>query len=112
MEWDWSKAGDSSRPEDPHHYLKIKGEFVYANNVPPEYHWFNLTVDRYLLGDKTNPQARLISIGPWATRGTQRAQIWPFKVHMAKQPYDAGNGYLLPPVTAGEGGYWHEFELE
>ena len=29
---------------------------------------------------------------------------------MSKQPYDEVNGYLLPPVTAGEGGYWHEFE--
>ena len=55
MEWDWSKAGDKTRPEDPHHYLKIKGEFVYGNNVTPEYHWFNLSVDRYLVGDKINP---------------------------------------------------------
>ena len=54
MTWDWSKAGDASRPEDPHHYLKIKGEFVYGNNVTPEYDWFNLSVDRYLLGDKIN----------------------------------------------------------
>ena len=110
MEWDWSKAGDGSRPEDPHHYLKIKGEFVYANNVPPEYRWFNLSVDRYLLGDRTNPAGATNINRPLGDKGDPSAQIWPFKVHLSRQPYDEVNGFLLPPVTAGEGGYWHEFE--
>jgi len=26
--WDWSKAGDPTRKDDPHSYLKIKGEFT------------------------------------------------------------------------------------
>ena len=77
MEWDWSKAGDGSRPEDPHHYLKIKGEFVYANDVPPGYHWFNLSVDRYLLGDQNQVPGRQdsTSIGPLATRGTRAQRV-------------------------------------
>jgi len=49
--WDWSKAGDPNRAEDPHHYLKIKGEFTYEQGARPEYRWFNGTVGRYLLGD-------------------------------------------------------------
>ncbi|MGA2403149.1 MAG: tetrathionate reductase family octaheme c-type cytochrome [Syntrophobacteraceae bacterium] len=110
MEWDWSKAGDGSRPDDPHHYLKIKGEFVYADNVTPEYRWFNLSVDRYLMGDGTNPAGVTDINRPLGDRGDSNARIWPFKVHNAKQPYDRVNGYLLPPVTAGEGGYWHEFD--
>ncbi len=109
MTWDWSKAGDSSRPEDPHHYLKIKGEFVYGNNVIPEYYWFNLSVDRYLLGDKMNPAGITDINRPLGSRVDPSAQIWPFKIHTAKQPYDKVNGYLLPVVTAGKGGYWHEF---
>jgi len=109
MEWDWSKAGDSTRPEDPHHYLKIKGEFVYANNVIPEYHWFNLKVDRYLVGDKTNPSGPTDINRPLGSKDDPAAQIWPFKVHKAKQPYDKVNNILLPAVTAGPGGFWHEF---
>ena len=110
MTWDWSKAGDSSRPEDPHRYLKIKGEFVYGNNVTPEYHWFNLSVNRYLLGDKINPAGVTDINRPLGGRADARAQIWPFKIHDAKQPYDRVNDYLLPVVTAGAGGYWHNFD--
>ena len=55
--WDWSKAGDAKRAEDPHHYLKIKGEFAYEQDAVPEYRWFNLTVSRYLLGDRIDPSA-------------------------------------------------------
>ncbi len=112
MEWDWSKAGDGSRPEDPHHYLKIKGEFVYGNNVTPEYYWFNLSVERYLAGDGTNPAGATDINRPLGGKGDPNARIWPFKVHTAKQPYDQVYSYLLPPVTAGEGGYWHNFEWD
>jgi hypothetical protein len=110
MEWDWSKAGDSTRPDDPHHYLKIKGEFVYANNVIPEYRWFNLTGDRYLLGDKTNPGGPTDINRPLGSKDDPASQIWAFKVHKAMQPYDKVNGYLLPAVLSGEGGYWHDFD--
>ena len=109
MFWDWSKAGDSTRKDDPHHYLKIKGEFVYDNNVIPEYQWFNLTVERYLVGDKTNPSGPTNINLPLGSKDDPKSQIWPFKVHKAKQPYDRVNDYLLPAVTAGPGGYWHEF---
>ena len=112
MVWDWSKAGDAARPEDLHHYLKIKGEFAYADNVTPEYHWFNLSMDRYLLGDRTNPTGVTDINRPHGGKGDPTAQIWPFKVHLAKQPYDRINGYLLPAVTSGAGGFWHEFNWD
>jgi octaheme c-type cytochrome (tetrathionate reductase family) len=110
--WDWSKAGDSTRQDDPHRYLKIKGEFVYEQDAIPEYRWFNLTVDRYLAGDKLDP-AKVTDIN--RPRGDIRdaaARIWPFKVHQAKQPYDSVNQILLTPVTAGVGGYWSEFDWD
>ncbi|HPX90572.1 MAG: Cytochrome c bacterial [Spirochaetes bacterium ADurb.Bin218] len=112
MFWDWSKAGDSSRKEDPHKYLKIKGEFVYGENMIPEYYWFNLTVDRYLWNDKIDP-AQITHMNP--PRGDvkdKNAKIWPFKVHIAIQPYDKKYNYLLQPITAGEGGYWKEFNWD
>jgi len=110
MIWDWSQAGDDSRPDDVHHYLKIKGEFVYEQGVKPEYHWFNLSMDRYLVGDSISAAGITDINRPRGDRLDPRAQIWPFKVHLAKQPYDAVTRRILPPVTAGEGGYWHDFD--
>ncbi len=109
MFWDWSKAGDSNRKEDPHKYLKIKGEFVYEMNVVPEYFWFNKTVDRYLLGDQMNPDSYTDLNKPNGSIDDPTAKIWPFKVHKATQPYDKKLKIFLPVVTSGEGGYWHEF---
>jgi octaheme c-type cytochrome (tetrathionate reductase family) len=110
--WDWSKAGDKARKDDPHSYLKIKGEFAYEQDALPEYRWFNGTVGRYLLGDKIDP-ARPTVLNP--LQGDIRdpkARIWPFKVHRARQPYDSGNDYLFPPVTGGPGGYWTTFDWD
>jgi len=110
--WDWSKAGDDGRVDDAHHYLKIKGEFVYDQDVVPEYFWFDGTAERYLAGD------RIAASGPTALnrpRGSiedSDARIWPFKVHRGKQPSDARLRHLLQPVTAGEGGFWHDFDWD
>ncbi|HET6439454.1 MAG TPA: tetrathionate reductase family octaheme c-type cytochrome [Anaeromyxobacter sp.] len=110
--WDWSKAGDGTRPEDPHRYLKIKGEFVYEQDAVPEYRWFDLTVNRYLLGDRIDPtQVTPINL-PRGSIDEPAAKIWPFKVHRATQPYDVGNLTLLPPVTGGENGYWTNFDWD
>jgi hypothetical protein len=110
MEWDWSKAGDDTRKDDTHHYLKIKGEFVYQKAVKPEYRWFDLTVDRYLLGDPVVEGGTTDLNNPRGNRADPKAKIWPFKIHLATLPYDRAAGRLVPPVTAGEGGYWHDFD--
>jgi octaheme c-type cytochrome (tetrathionate reductase family) len=110
--WDWSKAGDATRQEDPHGYLKIKGEFTYEQDALPEYRWFNGTVGRYLTGDRIDP-SRVTTLNPLrGDIGDATARIWPFKVHRAKQPYDAGHDYLFPPVTGGQGGYWTTFDWD
>jgi octaheme c-type cytochrome (tetrathionate reductase family) len=111
--WDWSKAGDATRKEDPHHYLKIKGEFEYEQDAVPEYRWFNGTVGRYLLGDKIqDPEKPTVLNPPRGGIDDKTARIWPFKVHRAKQPYDAVNMYLFPPVTGGKDGYWTNFDWD
>jgi len=110
--WDWSKAGDPSRPEDAHHYLKIKGEFVYGHDLVPEYRWFNLTTERYLLGDRIDPSRETDINRPRGDIHDPRARITPFRVHRALQPYDSGNDILLPPITGGEGGFWHDFNWD
>lgn len=110
--WDWSKAGDPNRSEDEHHYLKIKGEFIYNKNIPPEYAWFNLKSNRYIMGDKIDPSQPTHLNQPHGDITDKKAKIWPFKIHRAKQPFDTQYQYLLPPVTAGEGGFWYEFNWD
>lgn len=107
--WDWSKAGDPSRPDDPHHYLRIKGEFLYGQNLVPEYQWFNRSVDRYLLGDKIDSTQVTDLNRPRGDIRDSTARIWPFKVHRGLLPYDRKFATLLPPLTAGPGGFWHDF---
>jgi octaheme c-type cytochrome (tetrathionate reductase family) len=113
--WDWSKAGDASRPEDPHHYLKIKGEFTYEQDVKPDYAWFNGKVDRYLAGDPIAEPGPTQLNRPLGGIQDPQAKIWPFKIHTARQPYDAVYKRLIIPVTAGSGtekGFWTDFDWQ
>ncbi len=109
MYWDWSTAGQDL-PENPHEYLKIKGSFIYEDNFIPEYYWFNGNADRYILGDKINPDKPTLINPPLGDITDPEAKIWPFKVHRAKQIYDPNYNILLQPKTVGEGGYWTEFD--
>jgi octaheme c-type cytochrome (tetrathionate reductase family) len=108
--WDWSRAGDPDRAEDPHRYLRIKGEFVYDQDVVPEYLWFDRSVERYLLGDRMD-STRVTELNrPRGGVDDPQARIWPFKIHRALQPFDRRNAVLLPPLTGGPGGYWATFD--
>jgi octaheme c-type cytochrome (tetrathionate reductase family) len=109
MAWDWSKAGDASRKDSSHEYLKIKGEFRYEGDVRPEYAWYNGKMDRYLMGDPVTSEDQAMN-RPLGSREDPAARIWPFKVHRAKQIFDPINKVLIPPVTSGEGGYWSKFD--
>jgi octaheme c-type cytochrome (tetrathionate reductase family) len=111
--WDWSQAGQEGREEDHYTYLKIKGEFIYEKNFTPTYLWFNGNNEyRYILGDKINPNEVTYINKPAGDINDANAKIFPFKLHIAKQPYDAVYNYLLQPVTAGEGGFWTTFNWD
>jgi octaheme c-type cytochrome (tetrathionate reductase family) len=110
LRWDWSKVGDDSRPQDPHSYLKIKGEFVVGTDVVPQYFWFNGRSGRYLLGDAIDPGEVTPINYPLGNIDEPRARITPFKTHLAVQPFDAISRQLLSPLTSGEGGLWHTFD--
>ncbi len=112
MYWDWSQAGQEGRDEDPHSYLKIKGSFQYAQNIRPEYYWYNGRARRYLTGDTFDPTQVLEINRPLGGPGDPEAKIWPFKVHRGRQIYDRQYRYLLTPRTYGEGGYWTEFDWD
>src|SRR5574341_625737 len=109
--WDWSKAGLDGRQDDHFTYLKIKGEFVYDKNFAPTYLWFNGNNEyRYILGDKIDPNGVTYINKPAGDIHDSRAKIFPFKLHIAKQPYDIVNKYLLQPITSGEKGFWTNFD--
>lgn len=112
MNWDWSTAGDDTREESTHEYLKIKGSFVYENNFQPEYYWYNGTAQRYLLGDPVDEDGVTTLNQPLGDIEDSTAMIWPFKVHRAKQPYDTEYDILLQPNTVGPEGYWTTFDWD
>ena len=109
--WDWSQAGQSDRQEDHYDYLKIKGEFTYESNFAPTYLWFNgNNAYRYLLGDPISREGATYINKPAGDIKDPTARIFPFKLHVAKQPYDKVHGHLLQPVTSGQDGYWTHFD--
>lgn len=111
--WDWSQAGQEGREDDHFTYLKIKGEFVYEKNFAPTYLWFNGSLEyRYLLGDKIDPNGITYINKPAGNINDASAKIFPFKLHIAKQPYDAVNNHLLAPITAGNDGFWTNFDWD
>lgn len=111
MAWDWSAAGQD-RPEDPHTYLKGKGSFQYAQNIRPEYAWYNGRAYRYLTGDKIDPRHIVAINQPLGGSSDPEAKVWPFKVHRGKQVYDQQHLYLLTPRTYGKDGYWEAFDWD
>lgn len=111
MVWDWSTAGQDIQ-EDPHVYLRIKGSFIYEENFMPEYAWHNGEVTRYLLGDPIDPSHTTVLNPLLGDIRDPNSKIWPFKIHRAKQIYDAVYNYLLQPQTVGETGYWTTFDWD
>ena len=111
MEWKWSEAGQDLG-DDPHVYLKIKGSFVYSEDVQPQYYWYNGTADRYLLGDPINEDGPTAINYPQGSITDPNAKIMPFKIHQADQIYDTVYNILIQPKTVGEGGYWTEFDWD
>jgi octaheme c-type cytochrome (tetrathionate reductase family) len=110
ISWDWSTAGQD-QPEDHYTFLKIKGTFVYEKNFTPTYTWFNGNLAyRYLLGDKIDPSKPTYIDQLAGDIQDPAARIFPFKLHIAKQPYDTVNQYLLQPITAGDNGFWTNFD--
>jgi octaheme c-type cytochrome (tetrathionate reductase family) len=124
MHWDWSTAGKLSPEGKPMlkkdakgHiiYDSRKGDFVVAENVTPEYGWFNGEVTYTLLGDTVGREKGVTlinALGGSATDG--RSLIWPMKVMRGSQPYDPVNKTLVKPHVAGndDTAFWKNFNWE
>jgi octaheme c-type cytochrome (tetrathionate reductase family) len=111
--WDWSTAGLDDLGDDHFTYLKIKGSFVYGENVTPTYRWYNGSLAyRYLLGDTIDPSRPVILDDPAGDISDPSARIFPFKLHFGRQPFDTQSNILLAPITAGPDGYWTTFDWD
>jgi octaheme c-type cytochrome (tetrathionate reductase family) len=122
--WDWSSAGELKQGnpyhendfDGNHNYLTIKGNFVWDNEVEPEYYWFNGTADHYLTGDKINPDTINNINTLLGDYHDKESKIWPVKVHRGMQIYDTGTNELINlklwAAKKGEGAFWKDFDFD
>lgn len=121
--WDWSKAtlklkrdeagnlvlNEKGKPipvieydEEGHPtYMSQKGFFKHAENVIPEYYWFNGQIEYTLLSDEIDP-GKTVSVNRISgSHKDPEARIWPFKRMVGKQPYDKKYNRLLATHVYG-----------
>jgi len=124
MFWDWSTAGKLN--EDGSYiveydslgntiYYTQKGSFQWANNVEPEYLWFNGEISHYVLGEKvdtTTPVQINALLGNYQDKGSK---LFPVKVHRGRQIYDPVNKTMIQAHLFGKdsSAYWttHDWNL-
>lgn len=111
--WDWSKAGEDRESTKDEFgkdiYDKKKGEFIRAENVKPEYYWYNGTEKYYELGEKIENTKLLVLNRINGSISEPNSKISPFKVMKGKQPFDSVNKYLIIPKLYEEDGYFKTF---
>ena len=121
MLWDWStagKRGPDGKPlyiDDGHGHLIYsaeKGDFKYAENVRPEYKWYNGVVHQIAITDKIDDSGVLEINRVEGTASDANARIWPFKIMHGKQPYDTVNKTLVVNHVFGKDdtAFWTNFD--
>jgi octaheme c-type cytochrome (tetrathionate reductase family) len=124
MSWDWSTAGkldkdgkfQTLRDENDYDtYMTIKGDFKWAENVKPEYVWFNGTNNYTLVTDKLEKGDKPVQINHFEGSATDgKSMIWPVKVFRGKQQYDPINKSLVITHLAGndDTAFWKNLDWE
>jgi octaheme c-type cytochrome (tetrathionate reductase family) len=122
MTWDWSTAGKRGpdgkplvRKDDEGHvvYDGRKGDFTMAENVVPEYQWFNGTVKYTLASDRIVENGGTIYSNRFeGSPDDGKSRIWPMKVFRGKQAYDPVNKTLVVAHLSGEDdtAYWKNLD--
>ena len=124
MFWDWSTAGKLGPDGKPmvtkdddgyDSYMTIKGDFVWKENVKPEYVWFNGTNHYTLVGDKIEKGDKPTQINHFEGSASDgKSMIWPIKLFRGKQQYDPINKSLVITHLAGSDGtaFWKNLDWE
>ncbi len=123
MWWDWSTAGRTDENGKIYSekgqygkdvYNSKKGTFVWETNVVPEYEWYDGRMEYLLLPDKIDPEEAPIKVNhPMGEPDKEGSLIYPFKVHMGKQPYDTQSNEVVNVQLFGSkeaGAYWKTLE--
>ena len=118
--WDWSKAGNKKdgKPYDVEGpfgkpvYQSTRGETKWEKNVIPKYLWFNGSIQGATAKDIIDPTKLVKLAWPDGDRNDKNARIFPFNVHLGKQPYDTVNKTMATPLLSGEHGYWTTFDWQ
>lgn len=119
--WDWSTAGQLNADGKPVirkagglvTYHGKKGDFVWDENVVPEYRWFDGTVRYTLLGESLDPSNGPVELNTvTGSPDDPNSRIWPFKVMRGIQPYDSGHNQLVIEYLFGkdEAAFWKSFD--
>jgi hypothetical protein len=127
MDWDWRTAGKTKKGEGYHEhgytqgngeerytYKSIKGNFSYAEDVIPEYGWFNGQMRHTTVDTHFDVRDQPIPINAYAgSRADGDSRIWPFKRMHTWQPFDTGNGNLVYTHLWGddEAAYWGNYDM-
>ena len=123
MEWDWSVAGQMDEDGNPYierdergwiTYDSRKGSFVNAENVVPEYRWFNGVIDYTTAEDQIDPST-LVELNRFlGTPGGADSRIWPVKTVHSRQPFDTVHMHLLKPQVAipNDTSFWFNFDWD
>ncbi len=121
MEWNWSEAGKLRNGEpyrefnsdSTREYLSLKGSFLWAKNVKPDYLWFNGTADHYLLGD-TIREVPVKMNTLFGSHDDRDSRIFPVKINTGDQIYDKVYKTLIQPklfsLNKGDSAYWKDFD--
>jgi len=108
-DWDWRTMGKLKNGEgykestytqgDGEHrytYKSIKGDFKYAENLEPTYHWFNGKMNFLTIDQKFDPKKLPVEVNHFkGSHDDPDSRIYPFKVMRTTQPYDKGNNTLV-----------------
>ena len=127
VDWDWRTAGKTRKGEGYHEhgytqgngeerytYKSIKGNFTYAENVVPEYGWFDGQMRYTTIDTNFDMNQQPIPINAYeGSRDDGHSRIWPFKRMHTWQPFDTGNGTLVYTHLWGDDddAYWGNYDM-
>ena len=125
MSWDWSASG-KKKDGKPYQvkgemgraiYDTKKGEMHWEKNVKPQYFWYNGAMEHLTVKDTIDPGKRVALNRPLGDRKDPNSRIFPFKVHLGKQPYDKINKnmtiiHLFPSGKDDKTAYWKFYDWE
>ena len=126
-EWDWRTAGKLDEKGEGYYeknytqgngahrktYKSIKGSFKFAEDVKPEYRWFDGQMDYTTIDTVFDPTAPVDINGFSGAYGDGKSRIWPFKRMHTVMPYDSGRNTLVYNHLWGndDAAYWGNYDL-